>query len=199
VELLVAITIFSLVIGMVMFSLRFSFGVFRSLKAPFVEETQRISRLYDCVASTFIYVCQRSDLFDRNNEFFTYFYGESDRMTFISTKPIYMSGAALCRLSLRDGAVILEESPLYADDSNYLEPTFNTKEKHETVIFPNVKSLSLEYFQGTKKLSVLKEDVPTLMRIAVVTEEGEREYFCRIQADFADKKLVVKRSNAPLF
>jgi prepilin-type N-terminal cleavage/methylation domain-containing protein len=198
VELLVAITIFSLVVGMAMYSLRFAFGVFRHLDAPFAEETQRISRLRDCVASTFMYVGERSGIFNQDKVFFTYFYGEPDRMTFISTKPLAVSGVAICRLSLRNGAIILEEAPLYADDNNYLEPTLKTKESKETSLFPNVKGLTLEYYQGGKKTSTLKEDFPTLVRIAVSTDAGEQEYFCRIQTDFANKKMLVTGLHEPI-
>ena len=193
-----SITIFSLVIGMAMFSLRYSFGVFRHLDAPFAEETRLCTGLRDCVASTFVYVGERADMFNRNKEYYLFFSGETDRMTFISTKPMAMTGTALCRLSLRDGAVVLEEAPLYADDSNYLVPSFETKEHHETVIFSHAKGLSLEYFQGEKRLSSLKEELPSLVGVTVTTDAGKKELLCRVQADYKDKKLVAKGLNEPL-
>ena len=90
-------------------------------------------------------------MFNRNKEFYTYFYGAPDQMTFVTTKPLTITGVALCRLSLRDESVIFEEAPLYANDSNYTNPSLETKERHETVLFSNVKGMNLEYFQGGKK------------------------------------------------
>ena len=188
-ELLVSITIFSLVIGMAMYSLRFSFGVFRHLDAPFAEDTQRISRLTDCIDSTFVYVGERSgDMFNHSLGFYTYFTGEADNMTFVSTKPVAGTGLSICRLSLHDGSVFLDEAPIYAEDNDYLNPSLDTKEKRSTAIFPHATGLKLDYYQGETKLSVLKEDLPTLVHMVVTTDEGEREYFCRLQSDFVDKK-----------
>jgi len=197
-ELLVAITIFSLVIGMAMFSLRYTFGVFRHLDAPFAEETRRITGLRDCIASTFVYIGERSDMFNRNKEFYTFFYGEPDRLTFITSKPLILTGMAICRLSLRDGAVVLEESPVYANDSNYLNPSILPGERRETIIFHDVKSFSLEYFQGGVKLDAIKEDLPSLIKVVLQTEEKREEFCCRISTDFNNKKQLVRGMNEPL-
>lgn len=197
-ELLVALSIFSLVIGMSMFSLRHSFGVLRHLDAPFAEETRRVAALRDCVASALPYVAQRSDMFNRNREFYTCFNGDSDRMTFVSGKAPTLPGPVLCRVGLKDKALVLEEASLYAKDSNYLDPSFATRERRETVLFPDVKSFRLEYFQGDKQLSTLKEELPTMVKITVAGDDRQREFFCRLQTDFSNKKELVKAIHEPL-
>jgi prepilin-type N-terminal cleavage/methylation domain-containing protein len=197
VELLVAITIFSLVVGLAMFSLRFSFGVLRHLNAPFAEDTQQISRLRDCIASAAIHVGERTNMFDRKKEFYTFFYGEAGRMTFISSRPVALGETALCRLSLLDGDLVLEEAPLYGVDTNYLVPQLAGKGVRKTVLFSQVRGFNLEYYQGDKKVSALQEEMPSLVRLLITTDGGAQEYFCKVQADFAEKKYLFKAANEP--
>jgi prepilin-type N-terminal cleavage/methylation domain-containing protein len=197
-ELLVALTIFSLVIGMAMFSLRFSFGVFRHLDAPYVEETRNVTRLRDCIASAFVYVGERSDLFNRNKEFYTCFSGEGDQITFVSTKPLSLPGPALCRLHLKDKALVLDEAPLYASDGQYLNPSLDSRERRETVLLGDVSEVSFAYFQGDKQLSSLKEELPTMVKVSVKADDKQREIYCRLQSDYNDKKSVFSSMQQPL-
>lgn len=183
-----AITIFSLVVGMAMYSMRYAFGVFRHLDAPFVEETQRVTRLRDCIASCFVYVGERSDMFNRNREFFTYFYGEPGEVSFVSTKPLAGPGPALCKLHVREKALVLEEVPLYAGDGNYLNPTLESKERRETVLAAGVSEVRFLYFQGEKELQTIKEDLPTLVKITLKADDKQQEILCRLQSNYDDKK-----------
>ncbi len=194
-ELLVAITIFSLVIGMAMFSLRYSFGMLRHLDAPFAEDTQRLCRLRDCIASTFFYVTEQSDLFNSSKSYRTLFIGDPDSMTFVSVKPPSATGPALCRLFKRDDTLLLEESPLYGEGSNYRTPLFTEKGRSETVIMTQVIDLKLEYFQQETMLTSLRDDIPGMVRLSVTTDTGTRELFIRIPADFNDKKRLFQATH----
>ncbi|GAM08227.1 hypothetical protein OR1_00498 [Geobacter sp. OR-1] len=198
VELLVAITIFSLVVGMAMFSLRFSFGIFRHLNAPFAEETRLNSTLRDCIASTNVYLAERHDMFNRDKKFYIYYYGEPEQLTFVSSKPISGSDYALCRIALRNGAVVIDEIPLYADDSDYLSPSMATGKKSTTVIFPEAKGMRLEYVAESKPQATMKETLPSLVKMSVTRERGTQEFYYRIPADFSDKHQIVRGLNEPL-
>jgi prepilin-type N-terminal cleavage/methylation domain-containing protein len=197
-ELLVAITIFSLVVGMAMFSLRYSFGIFRHLDAPFAEATQRSSRLRDCLSSTFNYICVTTDQFNMKKSFSTYFYGERDRVSFVSTRPLAVKGLALCRITLRDRDVVLEEAPIYTPGNDYLKPTLESPQKQETVLYANVTGLNFEYFQGDRKVTSLKEEIPSLVRMELTDDNGPREFFYRITTDFVEKKQLIRGLHEPL-
>jgi prepilin-type N-terminal cleavage/methylation domain-containing protein len=194
VELLVAITIFSLVVGMAMFSLRYSFNVARQIDAPFAEETQRISRMRDCISSMFNYVTPSRDMFNNKKDFSTYFTGERDSMSFISNAPPSGRALAICRLSLVSGGLVLEEAPLYSDSSNYLLPLLEI-EKKSTVISTGVTSLRLEYLSSGKKETSLKAMLPSQVRIVIVRDGKESEYFCWIPTNYDDKTVIVRGLN----
>jgi hypothetical protein len=183
---------------MAMFSLRYAFGVFRHLDAPYVEETRSAAQLRDCIASSFVYIGERSDMFNRNKEFFTYFTGDSDQVTFVSTKPVSLPGPALCRLHVKEKALVLDEAPLYAADGSYLNPTLESKERQETVLFSDVTQARFEYFQGEKQVPSLKEDLPTLIKISLKRDDRQQEIFCRLQSDYNDKKSVFTSMHQPL-
>ncbi|MEI6206354.1 MAG: prepilin-type N-terminal cleavage/methylation domain-containing protein [Desulfuromonadales bacterium] len=198
VELLVAITIFSLVVGMAMFSLRYSFTVVRHLDAPFAEETQRLSRMRDCICSMFNYVVPSRDIFNNRKGFATFFTGEPESMIFISATPPSGRTLAVCRLSLVNGDLVLEEAPLYADTTNYLSPSLESGDKKSTVIVAGVTSFRLEYLRNGKKESSLKAALPSLVRIVMAADGKESEYYCRIPTNFQEKALLIRGINEPI-
>jgi prepilin-type N-terminal cleavage/methylation domain-containing protein len=197
IELLVAITIFSLVVGMAMFSLRYSFTVVRQLDAPFAEETQRLSRMRDCITSMFNYVTPSRDMFNNRKDYATFFFGEPESMTFISSTPPSGRELAICRLSLVKGEILLEEAPIYSDNTDYLSPSLGSGEKKSTVILTGITSLRFEYLRKGKKESSLKAALPSLVRIVMATDGKESEYYCRIPTNFDDKALFTRGLNEP--
>lgn len=195
IELLVAITIFSLVIGMTMYSLRYSFTVVRQLDAPFAEETQRLSQMRDCISAMFNYVTPSRDMFNNRKDFATFFTGEPESMTFISNTPPSGRTLAVCRLSLVKGEVVLEEAPLYADNSDYLSPSLDNGDKKSTVIATGIISLRLEYLRNGKKETYLKAALPSQVRIVMAADGKDLEYYCRILTNYDEKLLFIRGLN----
>jgi prepilin-type N-terminal cleavage/methylation domain-containing protein len=198
VELLVAMIIFSLVVSMAMFSLRYSFTVVRQLNAPFAEETQRLSRMRDCISAMFNYVTPSRDMFNNKKGYETFFSGGAESMTFISSTPPSGRYPAICRLSLVKDEVVLEEAPLYSDKADYLSPSLENGEQKRTVIATGATSLRLEYLRKGKKESTLKAALPSLVRIVISAEGKESEYFCRIPTNFDDKIHFIRGFNDPI-
>lgn len=198
VELLVAITIFSLVVGMAMFSLRYSFVVVRQLDAPFAEGTQKLSQMRDCISSMFNYVAPSRDMFNNKKDFATFFAGDPHSMTFISTTPPSGRRMAVCRLLLVKDEVLLEEAPLYADDSDYLLPSLEHGEKKSTVIATGITALRLEYLSKGKTESSLAAVLPSLVRIVMITDGKESEYHCRILTNYDDKVIMTRGIDEPI-
>lgn len=197
-ELLVAITIFSLVVGMAMFSLRYSFAVVRQLDVPFAEETQRLSKLRDCITSMFNYVTPSRDMFNNRKDFASFFSGSSESMTFISRTPPSGRGLAVCRIALIEGSVLLEEAPLYSETSNYLLPSLENGDKKTTVIATDVSAFRLEYLSNGKNEQSLKASLPYQVRIVIVADGKESEHFYRIPTNFDEKALLMRSFNEPL-
>jgi prepilin-type N-terminal cleavage/methylation domain-containing protein len=198
VELLVAITIFSLVVGMAMFSLRYSFIVVRQLDAPFAEGTQKLSQMRDCVSSMFNYVAPSRDMFNNKKDFATFFTGEPHSMTFISATPPSGRSMAVCRLSLVKDEVLLEEAPLYADNTDYLSPSLDQGEKRSTVIATGISALRLEYLSKGKTESALTAALPSLVHIVMTSDGKESEYNCRIPTNYDDKVIITRGIDEPI-
>lgn len=196
IELLVAITIFSLVVGMAMFALRHSFTIARQIDAPFAEETQRYSRMRDCISSMFNYVTSSRDIFNNKKDFATFFTGEAESMTFISCAPPSGRGMAICKMLLIKDDVFLIEAPLYSENTNYMLPTLENDEKKNTLIASGVTSLRFEYLYKGKNELTLKGALPSRVRMAIVDADGkESEFFFRVMTNYDDKTLSTKGSN----
>jgi hypothetical protein len=177
--------------------LRYFFTVVRQLDAPYAEETQRLSRMRDCVSSMFNYVTPSRDMFNNRKDFTTFFTGEPDSMTFISSTPPSGRALAICRLSLVNENILLEEAPLYSDNGNYLSPSLDNGDKKSTVVVTGVTSLRVEYIRNGKKEVSLKASLPSQVRIVITADDKEAEYFCRIPTNFDEKALSTRLLNEP--
>jgi hypothetical protein len=182
---------------MAMYSLRYSFTVVSQIDAPFAEETQRLSKMRDCISSMYNYVTPSRDMFNNKMNYATFFTGESDRMTFISNTPPSGRGLAICSLSLVNRDVVLEEASLYADKADYLAPSLDNGDKKSTVIVSGISSLRLEYLQSGKIKTSLKAALPSLVRIVITADGKETEYYSRILTNFDDKVNLMRGNDAP--
>jgi prepilin-type N-terminal cleavage/methylation domain-containing protein len=198
IELLVSLTIFSLLVGMAMYSFRY-FGVaLGSLQVSYAEQVQKITHLHDCVGSMDYYVGERPSALERSKNFFYLFRGTPREMTFVSSRPFNGTGMALCRILQRNDQVIVEEAPIHSPHNNYQNPTLDTKDRTETVLFSDVRNFSLVYAIGTTVTDTLSEKHPELITITVETENRTEQHLFRVRTNFTNKKDIMRAIHEPI-
>ena len=196
IEVLIALVVFSIVMGLAAYSFRFHINIINKIIFPYPKEAMEFSKLGSAIRSGFYYIGEKKGLMGKGR-FFIFFKGQSDEMEFITAKPIMGGKLAVCRLFFNDGNLICEESPVYSKDNNYKYPEITAKSK-KVVLISGIEDFFFEYFKNGEKMS---SDVSDEMPDAVVMrfkEHGqEKTYFFKIESDFSKKKELTGYYYAP--
>ncbi len=187
IEMLVSIIIFSFIIALAAYSFRFYADMTKKIIMPYPQQAVNFSNLGDAVRSMFYFVSEDSDELGKKS-FCIYFYGDAESMSFITAKPIRISGnIAVCKLYLDNGTLMLDESPVYSKYNNYKEPSLIAEDEKKIALMKNVSDLQLTYFENQKKTQALKEKIPQLVEIQLKQNGKQRTFYFKIKSDFAKK------------
>ena len=187
IEMLVSIIIFSFIIALAAYSFRFYADITKKIIMPYPQQAVNFSNLGDAVRSMFYFVSEDSDELGKKS-FYIYFYGDAESMSFITAKPIRISGnIAVCKLYLDNGTLMLDESPVYSKYNNYKEPSLIAEDEKKIALMKNVSDLQLTYFENQKKTQALKEKIPQLVEIQLKQNGKQMTFYFKIKSDFVKK------------
>ncbi len=187
IEMLVSIIIFSFIIALAAYSFRFYADMTKKIIMPYPQQAVNFSNLGDAVRSMFYFVSEDSDELGKKS-FYIYFYGDAESMSFITAKPIRISGnIAVCKLYLDNGTLMLDESPVYSKYNNYKEPSLIAEDEKKIALMKNVSDLQLTYFENQKKTQALKEKIPQLVEIQLKQNGKQMTFYFKIKSDFVKK------------
>ncbi len=187
IEMLVSIIIFSFIIALAAYSFRFYADITKKIIMPYPQQAVNFSNLGDAVRSMFYFVSEDSDELGKKS-FYIYFYGDAESMSFITAKPIRISGnIAVCKLYLDNGTLMLDESPVYSKYNNYKKPSLIAEDEKKIAIMKNVSDLQLTYFENQKKTQALKDKIPQLVEIQLKQNGKQMTFYFKIKSDFVKK------------
>lgn len=195
-ELLIALFIFSMLIGLAAYSFRFYISTINKVVLPYPKRAFIFSKLSDAIKSAFYYVAKKQNMMGKDR-FFIFFEGTPDEMTFITAKPLMGYTLALCRLSTRGENMIWEESPVYAKDKDYKVPEISG-DKKKLVLASGVTDFRLEYYRNGEKLpSEIRHEMPTLVAVHFRRRNRDLTYYYKIESDFSKKKVFTAYYYSP--
>lgn len=189
-EMLVALFIFSLLLGTAAYTLRMAGPLLQKTEQRYAKETRLLSRLRDSIASTYYYVGERRAMSLNNKEYYYHFFGGGREIDYISSRPINCKGLALTRLHYQGRYLLLEETPVYNLRSDFKEPVMPVDSPDPLVLMNDLESFRIEYLNNGQWSASMEETLPDGVRIlykkANVPEA--RELYVRIKSDYSDKK-----------
>lgn len=190
VELLVALSIFSLLMLTVAYTLRISGSLLQKTEQRYARDARLLSLLRDSLAGSYAYVGERGGLTSRNKEYFHYFYGHPREIGYISSRPSHGTGLTLTRLRYQDRNLLLDEAALYGLDRDYKAPVMPTGEVRSTLLLTDLTSFSIEYLSNGQWSSAIEETLPEAVKILYKKPDLPeiRELYVRIKDNFFDKK-----------
>ncbi len=197
IEILIALVIFTIIIGLSAYSFRFYAGVVNKIIMPYPKNAVIFTKLRNALDSSFYFVGQKKDLSGKEN-FFMYFYGTNSRITFITTKPLLENTLAVCSLYLKNSQLIWEESPVYSKLDNYKMPQITRQNIKRTVLFKNVSKFNITYFINSSSFSSIKERYPTLIEMNFTLNKAKKKLFFKIKSNFENKIEWTKYLYAPI-
>jgi len=161
VEMLVALVLISLLIGVAVFAFRLQLITIHKTKTEGLNNVIKYTQVKSLIESMKYYVVNEYNILDMPIKKLHYYVsGNSKHIKFITTNPIYTNTVALVELSCIDDKLLYREEALFKR-IDYLRPDFLADSKSEE-LYKNLKKCSFEYktLKATK-IEVLNNEMPT--------------------------------------
>ncbi len=193
IEVLVAITIFSIAISLVSYAFRQAVNIVKYTNLPYMEDLQKLSRLRDAIKDTYFFMTQDDTKQTNPQEIFQFFFkGKPDELTFITVKPFIVKNreVVLTRVRKEKDSLIIEEYPVYDRNMDYKNPSFDSITPYKEKILDNLKNVSFEYFKNGKYTPLFSKDIPQMIKITLQLKDRKEPvvYYIKISSNAYIKK-----------
>jgi prepilin-type N-terminal cleavage/methylation domain-containing protein len=147
-ELLVALFVMSIIFALVGTLLRSFILQTGRTRYTYAERAMKFHWLNSAVSSVFYYVIKTPDRLaaDEKREFIEFFDGLPESMVFITSSPLTLKGVVLARLYFQDGAIYLNETPIFSPNNDYADPREND-ETRQTRIIEKIRGVTFTYLK----------------------------------------------------
>jgi len=195
VEMLVAVVLLTLLIGVALFSFRLQLITIHKTKLESINRAISYTQLRSVIASMKYYAVQEYDIVQRviPHTWHYYFDGDEKNIKFISTNPLFSEVDALVSFTCKDNELIYNEEALYGD-MNFLRPTFNKNIKHSVLMKNLDKCLFIYITRKGKQITSLANDLPKAVQINVEQYGKNYTFYTKVQADNNTTKFSIESS-----
>jgi prepilin-type N-terminal cleavage/methylation domain-containing protein len=185
IEMLVAVILLTLLLGVALFSFRHLFITFRHVEKGAIDKTIIYNQIRSSIESMKYYVVDDYDALKRpmkNLHFF--FKGEVDSMIYITTNANFSETTSLAKLSCVDDRLVYIEEKLYANQ-NYLQPDFSDSAE-EITLYDNLSHCSFLYYKFLDTYSsnsALKDFIPKYVELKLRSTNMDKDIFIAVRSD----------------
>ena len=193
-ELLVAITIFSIAIAMVSYSFKYSLNIVKYVNFSYAKDLRNFSKFRDSIDSLYFFMKQKeNNILGPWDAFKFLFEGNEKQFTYVSAKPVIFKkrDIVLVRVKFDDNKLILQEYPIYDKNVDYKNPTFDWVNPPSVVILDGIKDIKITYIKdGVEKFS-LKNNIPDAIKITIRYKNRKEEtLFFKIKSNAYYKSII---------
>lgn len=168
VEMLVALILISLLIGVALFTFKSQLMMIQKTKTSGIDSVLSYNQLRSSVQSMKYYVVDDYDVFGRDmKHFHFYFDGSKEQMTYITGNPLFSKDIAVAKLMCANKKLIYKEEPLYGK-INFLKPQV-LKDSPQITLFKKLSACEFSY-NLAQKTSALNKNIPTSIFIDIKSQ-----------------------------
>ena len=183
VEMLVAIVLLSLLIGVAVFAFRMQLMNVQKLKTSGLDSVLHYTQLTSPIESMKYYVVEDYDTFGKPMKKMHYFFsGDAKHMEFVTTNPNLGEYDAIVMLECKEDELIYKEEPLF-ERVDYLRPDF-LEDSFQIVLYKELQTCSFAYEKGSKViLSTLEGAIPKRVIVSLSKQGKPKKFFIRVKSD----------------
>jgi len=182
VEMLVAIILLSLLIGVAVFSFKMQLMSIHKTKETGIVNIIEYVQLRSLLESIKFYVVDKYDVINRpmkNPHLF--FHGSTNKIVFITTNPIYSNSDALVELKCDNGKLLYKEEALFFK-MNYLQPSFS-EAANTKVFYQNLKECSFKFILDKRETTNMFNKIPKDIELKIEKEDKNIYLYVQIKSD----------------
>lgn len=189
-EMLIAVILISLLIGVAMFSFKHLLLTMKRTDFTGINKVLKFNQLRTSIQSIKYYVVDDYDILnDPMKNLHHYFNGTKSTMKYITKSPLFSKDIALVKLSCLDNKLVYQEEPLY-ERIDFLKPAV-LKNSRKVTIYNNLKICEFNYFIKNKKFEMLINQVPTNININIKNNKETLNIYTNIESDYNISRGVI--------
>ncbi len=195
VEMLVAIVLITLLIGVAIFSFRMQLLTIHKTKTEAINGVLKYNQIKSVLESIKYYVVQEYDMLHHPIRKLNYFFQGSEKQArFITNNPIYSDTVSLVQFTCKNNKLIYKEEPLYGY-MNYLQPSFSPKKFHQLNIYNNLEKCEFYYVNDKGALvRQLSNKIPKEIYLKINKNKKDISVYSKVQED--DNQTAARIYNA---
>lgn len=164
VEMLVAVLLITLLIGVAIFSFRHQLLIINKSETSGLSKVIDFNQLRTSIESMKYYVVDEYDSFNNPLKDLHYFFkGNEKKMEYITKNPLFSDEIALVNLICEDSKLVYIEEALYGR-INFLSPKV-LEDSKEKVFFNELEECKFNYYSDKKVFNELSRQIPLSINI----------------------------------
>lgn len=172
IEMLVAVVLLSLLIGVAVFSFRQQLLTISKVKTTGLNKVLDYHQLRSGIESMAYYTVDHYDNLNQPmKQLHHFFRGTQDGFTYITLNPVFSKDIALAQLSCKDHQLLYFEEPLY-ERIDFMKPQILSDSRSKT-FFTDLEKCDIAYIFKNKTSSKFFDEIPDAIELKVVQKEQE--------------------------
>lgn len=145
IEVLVAITLFAIVVSISSYSFRYFVNIFNFVDDPYNREFIKRIELLNSLSGITYYSVKNDDAFGENIKYKNFIIGDRESFKYITNSPFLINyDCVVAKLQIKTGNLIYSEAPLYSYEYDYAKPD-TIDNFTEITIDSNINNFAVEY------------------------------------------------------
>ena len=183
VEMLVAVLLISLLIGVAIFSFKHQLIVIQKTQKIGLNRVLTYNQIRSSIQAIKYYVVDDYDNLNKPmKNLHVYFNGNEKEVNYITENPLFSDEIAVVKLKCLDTELIYQEEPLYGN-IDFLRPEI-IEDSRETILYDNLQKCEFNYFVKEYEMTSVVDEIPTLIAVNVVSKDIENSIYVNIKSDY---------------
>jgi len=183
VEMLVAVILITLLIGVAIFAFRYQLIAIKKSQKVGLTYVLSYNQLRTSLQSMKCYVVDDYDMLNQPmKQLHIFFEGKPTELTYITESSVLSKEVSLVKVSCRDSELLYTEEKLY-DKIDYLRPKLS-KNAPEVVLYKNVNDCSFNYHVKNLNFDTLEGKMPTAITINLNIKDKNQEIYVNVKSDY---------------
>lgn len=185
IEMLVAVVLLTLLLGVAMFSFRHLLIIFHQMKSSGIDNTIAYHTLRSSMESMKHYVVEEYDRLNQpTKNLYFYFLGDEHRMRFITNSANFSDSTSLVEITCIENSLIYKEEKLYGP-IDFRRPDFSSK-YHEKRVYEDLEYCQFNYYTTAtpyRPQTQLFSEVPKFVELKMQQANKNLDIFIAIKSD----------------
>ncbi len=190
VEMLVALVLVTLLIGVAIFSFKYQLMAIHKIKKVGVSAVIKYAQLRSSLESVKHYVVDDYDMLNQPmKNLHYYFKGTKKEINYITENPLFSNDIAVVRLKCEEDTLLYKEEKLYGN-IDFLRPQL-LEESRAMILYKNLDMCEFRYFIDKREYQEVLDIVPNAVSIKMNYKENTQEMYINIHSDNNRSKYYV--------